>query len=130
MSKIKKPSFPQFDKFAIEGDSIKWEKSGFDFTATLVRDNDAHVDDSDCYSKSQVTAWRNDEWFFVGVVVSVSKNGVELDDHAAALWGVECNFPSRRENPNLYLSEVAQQLEGEALERAIVRQAEIIKALS
>jgi hypothetical protein len=59
----------------------------------------------------------------------VSKNGVELDDNAAALWGIECNFPSRRKNPNTYLSEVAQGLEGEALARAETRRVDMVKAL-
>ena len=48
-----------------------------------------------------------------GVVVSVSRNGVTLDEHAAALWGVERNFPG---TDNSYLSEVANELADEALD--------------
>jgi len=116
--------FPQFASYACIGDSITWQKAGFDITATLEADYDSHVDDCGCYSKNQIEAWRNDDWFFVGVVLSVSRNGVELSDHAASLWGIECNFPSRRKNPNTYLSEVAQELEHEAL---IVAEKEVIR---
>ena len=123
------PTFPQFNSYACIGDKISWSKDGFDFVATLAEDSDSHVDDSECYSKKQIEAWKNDEWFFVGVVVSVAKNSVMLEDHAASLWGNDCNFPSRKKNPNAYLSEVAQELEGEALETAKVRVMEIIKAL-
>ena len=122
--------FPQFDSYTCYGDSIRWSKGGFDFTATIVRDEDEKPENSDCYSAKNIAAWKNDEWFFVGVVLAVSKNGVELSDHAASLWGIDCNFPSRKKNPNLYLSEVAQELEGEALDVAKKRQAEILKALA
>lgn len=64
--------------------------------------------------------WRDDEWFYVGVVLSVSRNGVELSDHAASLWGVDCNFS---DTSNAYLSEVAQKLETARAEVARIRQA-------
>lgn len=60
-------------------------------------------------------AWCNDEWFYVGVVVSVSRNGIVLDDHAASLWGTECNYPF---SDNSYLTEVANDLIPEALDAA------------
>src|SRR4051812_45865317 len=39
-------------------------------------------------------AWCNDEWWYVGVAVTVAKAGIPLTgkyDHA--LWGVEANYP-------------------------------------
>lgn len=56
-------------------------------------------------------AWCNDEWRWVGVVVSVSYAGVMLSKHAASLWGIECNYPG---SDNSYLLEVANELLEEA----------------
>ena len=73
-----------------------------------------------------MTRWKNDEWFYVGVVLSVSRNGVELSDHAASLWGIDCNFS---DTSNAYLSEVAQELEAEALDTARAEVVRIKQAL-
>jgi hypothetical protein len=56
-------------------------------------------------------AWCADEWFYCGVVLSVSRDGVTLDDHAASLWGIEANHPG---SDNAYLTEVAEELAEEA----------------
>ena len=50
-----------------------------------------------------------------GIVLSVSLEGVTLDDHAASLWGVEANYPG---SDNAYLTEVANELLPEALDVA------------
>lgn len=113
---MKKPKFPQFDSYAIVGDSITWQAEGFEITARLEFDDVTRPTDSECYSKEQISSWKNDDWFYVGVVLSVSKNGVELEDNAASLWGIDCNFPSRKKNPNTYLSECALEMQSEALE--------------
>lgn len=123
----KKSTFPQFNSYALVGDLIAWEKDGFQLTATLVQDTDSHVNDSECYSPLKIKQWLNDEWFFVGVVLSVSRNGVEISDHAASLWGVECNY-HKKSNP--YLAEVAQDLEREALDVAKARMTEMVAALT
>lgn len=108
----KKTNFPKFPDYACQGDEINWSFDGFDFVARLEYDADTRPDDSDCYSPYDFARWKNDQWFYVGVVLSVSRNGVELSNHAASLWGIECNF---NETANLYLSEVAQELEAEAI---------------
>lgn len=126
---MKKAEFPQFDRYACPGDSITWERDGFDICARIEHDTDSRPEDSECYTKRQIQMWCNDEWFFCGVVLSVSRNGVQLADHAASLWGIACNFPSRSKNPNRYLSEVAQDLEPEALKEAKRRQSRIAAAL-
>lgn len=127
MATTKTPKFPQFNAFACVGDSITWKKDGFDIRATLRADTDTHVNDQECYSVKHVKAWLNDEWFFVGVVLSVSFNGVALSDHAASLWGVDCNFPKK--GANRYLSEVAQELENEAIECGRTEVTRILEAL-
>lgn len=119
-------NFPKFDSYACEGDSITWNAEGFDITARIEYDHNTTPDDSDCYSPIKIKQWKNDEWFFCGVVLSVSKNGVELSDHTASLWGIECNYNKRS---NRYLSEVAKELELEALDCAKIEIERIKQAL-
>lgn len=121
-----KAKFPQFDSFAVVGDCIKWQKEGFDFTATLEADEGTKPSDFDCYSPIKVKQWKNDEWIFVGVVISVHKNGIEILEHAASLWGIECNYNKKA---NKYLSEVAQELESEALDSAKMQVSKMLEAL-
>lgn len=129
-----------FGKYVCEGDSITLSIDGFDVTARIVRDNcgdspdqrqdgfwpsrdekDAGYCPPELFDKSLAVAtramdtWKRDEWFYCGVVLSVSKNGVELDDYAASLWGIECNYP---DSDNAYLMEVANELLPEALDVA------------
>lgn len=122
-----KTDFPQFPAYACQGDRIEWTAEGFDIVARLEYDTDTRPEDSDCYDTEDIERWRNDEWFYVGVVLSVSRNGVELSDYAASLWGIECNFS---DTSNAYLSEVAQELEAEALETARAEMARIREALT
>lgn len=111
---MKQNTFPEFPAYACAGDTIQWTKEGFDFVARIAQDYDSEPLDSECYSSEDEQRWRNDEWFYCGVVVAVSIKGIKLDHHAASLWGIECNFGP----DNAYLSEVAQELESEALEAA------------
>jgi hypothetical protein len=112
---MKTTKFPQFDSYACEGDSITWQSEGYDLTARLERDGDCSPLDFDCYSPIKIKQWKNDKWFYVGVVISVSFNGVELSDHASSLWGIDCNY---NRTSNKYLAEVAREMESEALEVA------------
>lgn len=95
----------KFDKFVCEGDTITTEQDGFEITARIEHNPEYHIDDDDCHNGDQnVTgcddeqqealiearrAWFNDEWFYCGIVLSVSKNDVVLSSHAASLWGIE-----------------------------------------
>lgn len=119
-----------FDKYACEGDLITCHVDGFDVTARIVRDNDHDIDDDDSHNPDQkVTgcdreqqrkllearkAWKRNEWFYCGVVLSVSRQGVKLGD-GASLWGIECNYPG---SDNAYLLEIANELLPEALTQA------------
>jgi hypothetical protein len=58
-------------------------------------------------------AWCRDDWWYVGIVVSVVRDGIKLG--SASLWGVECNYPGAN---NAYLLEVANELLPEALDEA------------
>jgi hypothetical protein len=57
-------------------------------------------------------AWCNDEWFYCGVVLSVFKDDIEIEDHAASLWRIEANYPG---SDNSYLTDVANELLDDAL---------------
>lgn len=143
MSKV---HFPKFDKYAIEGETVSLSIDGFDLVATIYRDDDAtspdkrddgfwpSLDPNSCgyigdkskstlsrhmrKAKDVLQAWKDDEWFYCGVAVVVSKCGIELTgefDHA--LWGIECNYPFSK-NGNAYISECADSYIGEAMEAA------------
>ena len=117
---------PQFASFACVGDSIRWGKSGFDFTATLEADIDSSPLDYECYSPIKIKQWKNDGWFYVGVVISVSLNGIELLDHAASLWSCECNYNAKS---NRHLADVAFEMESAALEAAQLRRVSMMEKL-
>ena len=63
-------------------------------------------------AEAVMEAWRKGEWFYCGIVLSIERDGIELDDHAASLWGVECNYPR---TDNSCLTIVANELLPEAL---------------
>ena len=121
----------KFDTYVCLGDTITCEAEGFTFTARIEHDPDYHIDDDDTHNTDQsVTgcdetqqkklieareAWHNNDWFYCGIVISVSRNGVELNDHAASFWNMECNHPG---SDNAYLSECANELIDDAIEAA------------
>lgn len=122
-----------FAPFACVGDSISCTVDGIDYEARLVFDSDTKPMDYDvpgwCFdtkapgragkrNRDLIEAWKRDEWFYCGVVISAAKAGVELSDHAAALWGIEVNHPSREKNPNTYLRVAANELLPEAIKHA------------
>ena len=133
----------RFDAFICEGDRIQCEADGFEVVARIVRDDcpDAPDERQDGFWPSEyigdpgfigpgknwrqrlaaaqakaeavMSAWRNDEWFYCGIVLSVALDGVMLDESAASLWGVEANYP---DTDNSYLAEVANELLPDAVE--------------
>ena len=135
----------RFDEFVCEGDSITCEVDGYTITARIIHDETPDAPDErqdgfwpslypndagfigagngwrDRFDKAQakaervMTAWKNDEWYYCGVILSVAIDGITLDDHAASLWGIEANYP---DSDNAYLSEVAGELLPEALKAA------------
>ncbi|MCF6221811.1 MAG: hypothetical protein L3J65_11930 [Robiginitomaculum sp.] len=66
-------------------------------------------------AESIMAAWKNDEWFYCGIILSVTIDEAELTDHAASLWGIEANYP---DSDNSYLCQVANELLSEALDAA------------
>ena len=62
-----------------------------------------------------MAAWKNDEWFYCGVILTVEIEGITLNRFAASLWGIEANYP---DSENAYLTEVATELLPEAMAEA------------
>ena len=67
------------------------ERDGFTVTIEMVEDTDSTPFDSECYDESDIEAWRNDEWQYVGFVYTASREGVDLGE--ASIWGTELDFP-------------------------------------
>ena len=141
-----------FGKYAYPGDTITCTVDGFDCTATLYFDDcgDTPEERDDGFwpsldpksagyigpkskstlarhmakAKAVMQAWENNEWWYVGVAVTISKNDVPLTgkyDHAC--WGVDCNYPG---SDNSYLMDVANEDLHEALKAAKAKLAELI----
>ncbi len=133
----------RFDRHVCDGDAIACEIDGFRVTARIVRDDcpdrpdqrqdgfwpSLYINDpgfigpgnnfrerlakAQAEAKAVMDAWRKDEWYYCGIVLAIECEGIELDDHAASLWGVEANYPG---SDNAYLTEVACELLPEALD--------------
>jgi len=69
-------------------------------------------------AEAVMEGWRKGDWFYCGIVLSVSLEGVMLTSDAASLWGIEANYP---ETDNSYLTEIANELLPEAI--AVAREA-------
>ena len=72
-------------------------------------------DNAQALANRVMAAWKNDEWFYCGVILSVALDGLTLDRFAASLWGIEANYP---DSNNAYLTEVANELLPEAIPEA------------
>ena len=135
----------KFDSFVCIGDAITCEVDGYTVTARIAHyetpdapderqdgfwpslyPNDAgfigagngwrdRFDKAQAKAKAVMSAWKNDEWFYCGIILSVALEGITLDRFAASLWGIEANYP---DSDNAYLFEVANELLPEALAEA------------
>jgi hypothetical protein len=140
----------KFDDYVCIGDSITCTVDGYTITARIAHDetpdapeerqdgfwpslykDDAgfigagngwrdRFDAAQAKAEKVMAAWKNDEWFYCGVILAVTIGEVELTDHAASLWGIEANYP---ESDNAYLSEVANELLIEAIAEAKIQRA-------
>lgn len=138
----------QFRRYVCEGDSIEVEHNGLTYRATIKRDDigDSPGGKAGWFlavsgpekrglhwpksvrtlqrqtqrAKEVLDAWKKDEWFYCGIVLSVhDSDGDTLLKHAASLWGVDCNYPNPgRHRPNAYLNTVAGELLQEAIAAA------------
>lgn len=135
----------KFDDYVCIGDTITCTVEGYTVTARISHDEmpdgpderqdgfwpSLYKDDAgfigagngwrDRFDKAQakaervMAAWKNDEWYYCGIILSVAIDGLTLDKFAASLWGIEANYP---DSDNAYLSNVGNELLSEALEAA------------
>lgn len=94
-----------FDNYSCVNDRITCTIGKYTFVATIHHDLDSNPNDFECYSEDDIARWKNDEWFYVGIVLSCKYNDIPLECNES-LWGIECNII----NSNSYLSEVANDL--------------------
>ena len=132
----------RFDTFVCEGDCIACEQDGFRIVARIVCDDNPGAPDDrqdgfwpslykdapgfigpgnnfrERFARAQaeaeaiMEAWRRGDWFYCGIVLSVSLDGIIVDEHAISLWGVEANYPG---SDNGCLKDVADDLRPEAI---------------
>jgi len=150
------PKFPAFPAYASEGDSVTIDYAGFTLRARLYRDDTTDKPDERddgfwpsldpkgagyigaksartlarhmAKAEEVMRAWKADEWFYCGVAVTVERNGVRLTgEFTNALWGVECNYPSKQGNS--YLQTVAGEQADAALDEAWQRIDRILEAM-
>ncbi|MGE0278330.1 MAG: hypothetical protein AB7R40_23285 [Nitrospiraceae bacterium] len=116
-----------FGSYVCPGDTITCDVGPFEVTARIEYDHDYRIGDDDVHNADNATdaerdrienalrAYYRDEWFYCGLVLSVSLNDHVIEDHAASLWGIEANYPG---SDNAYLLEVANDLLPEAMDVA------------
>jgi hypothetical protein len=121
-----------FNDYVFHGDTIEVEKDGFILKARIEHDDENPKDYDEGISDEMVRRFNKGEWFYCGIVISVSKrihieNRVErkvvISEHAASLWGLECNVDEYSSN---LLMGVADELALDALDFA----KEVIKQLA
>jgi len=135
----------RFQPFVCAGDSITCEAGPFTVLAQIVPDDCPDAPDQrqdgfwpslyigapgfigpgpnhrQRFAEAQAKAeavmdgWRKGDWFYSGIVLSVSVEDVDLTRTAAALFGIEANYPG---TDNSYLTEVANDLLPEAIAAA------------
>jgi hypothetical protein len=130
-----------FGQYVCDGDRITCTVDGFTATATLYYDdcndapderqegfwpshnpNDAgyvypeNFDAQQAIAEKVMAAWKNDEWHYYGVAVTLEKADIEfIGKYEHAVWGIEGNYP---DSDNTHFLEVANDLLKEALDTA------------
>jgi len=145
-----------FGFFASAGDTITTELDGYTLTARIEHDDCPDAPDQrqdgfwpsyykddpgfigpgnsfrQRFAEAQARAvaimeeWCKGAWFYGGIVISATYNGVFVDDHAASLWGLEVNHP---DTDDTYLRDVANELLPEALANACAARAATLTRL-
>lgn len=79
-------------------------------------------------AEAVIQGWRDGDWFYCGIVLSVACNDVILAPYAASLWGIEANHPLG--DGNVYLCDAANTLLDEAMRKARLTHTELCAALA
>ena len=95
-------------------ETIALQEAGQTFTAGEIAHRAAMA------NFNRLRAWCNDEWSWIGVVVTIECDGVEIG--SASLWGIESDAGE-------YLDDVAEELTYDALDEAAPKIQETVAAL-
>lgn len=68
--------------------ALGWQTTGLTVRAHTERDEDETPYAFDCYTSADIEAWKNDDWCFVGVIVTVT-DAYGFEWAEASLWGTE-----------------------------------------
>lgn len=71
----------------IEETTIK--RDGITYRVMVVPDEDASIDDADCYTDGDKATYAAGDWQFVGVIVRPVIDGTEFSDAEDSLWSVQ-----------------------------------------
>ena len=119
-------NFPKFDRYTCTGDTRTIETDGLRIVATVHPDCDSSPREFDCYTEDQIAAFERGDWCYVGVVLSVYVDDVLLLDHAASLWGIDCNLGDDSD----YITQCADDLLSEAIAAAKAQASKLSTALA
>lgn len=97
----------KFSQYACVGDTITADVTDqMQLVATLVYDDQCQPTDFDYYEEADIERWKNDEWHFVGIVLSIQSHDGMLHTRLDSLWGNEANLGDN----NDHLTDVANEL--------------------
>jgi|688.fasta_scaffold80666_6 hypothetical protein len=97
----------KFGKYACIGDTITADVTKkMKLVAAIVFDDQCQPSDFDCYDEQQIERWQKDEWYFVGVVLSLQSHDGTIKAHLGSLWGNECHLGDNDD----WLTEIANEL--------------------
>ena len=119
-------NFPKFNRYVCTGDTRTIEMDGLRIVATIHPDCDSNPREFDCYTEDQIAAFERGDWCYVGVVLSVYVDDVLLLDHAASLWGIDCNLGDDSD----YITQCADDLLGDAIAAAKAQASKLSAALA
>lgn len=100
---------PKVNAYVCPGDTIKYSHGGYDFVVEIATDSYSQPSDSECYSDEDIRKWKNDQWFYVGIVFTVYKNGIQISDNLSSLWGIEANFGENNNGLDYAIADLAEE---------------------
>lgn len=112
----------QFDDDPLFGDRsviVLHERDGcaIRLQAAIEYDSDADPYGFDCYTEEEIRLWKQDDWSFCSVVLSLTLNGKEVADIGSCCgldlvytWSELARHRGIAEPPGTWLSEVASEL--------------------
>jgi hypothetical protein len=76
--------------------------SGLTYKVSIVNDYDLTSPEGDGFTEKQVKAFSDDQWYYVGVMITPLINGDPIEMANQSLWGVEYgHYPATDEDDNL-----------------------------